>query len=641
MLDDNRDKELQRNQLLAILLMTVLVIGWAYFFLPDTQPPPERASETVAEEDDARTGPLDRDRAPGQVPPAERDPFSDDPDTDVLLPPVAEAPEDPAQDEVSLSNQRLELVFTRVGARLKRATVLLGEDGRDSIQLVPETPILDDADVVYPLGLLFHDGLLDDELNYRRWEVLEAETHTLSFQIEAPGYARVVKTVTLEEDAHVAEVRVAYTNLTDQPVLLGRDRTEPAFSLYWGPNVASGDLTKGGGQNIVWRKDNANTYQRTSRLSLPEAPGAWYNQRVLDPDWGAISSAYFVVALKPTFDLADFWFHGTDHMFRFGIGAPRTELAADETAEYTYLAYMGPRGRNALREAWPSLESVLAFFTTFTFMDWFSKLLLTILIWFHDNVVANYGLAIIFLTVIVRTVMFPLTWKSMLSMKKMQKLAPEMEKLKAECGDDQQELQKRMMEMYRERGVSPLGGCLPMLLQMPVFIALYRMLWSAFELRRAPFVFWIQDLSEPDRLMMLPFQIPLPFTDIPLESLNLLPILMACSMVVSQKLMPMSGPVQNPQQKMLMTFMPVLFAVITYNMASGLNLYILVSTLLGIAQNFIIQRMDVDVEPVKRKKPGKPKHFYDVARAKQREMNKEMRKKKQRPRRRKDAKGKK
>jgi len=231
-----------------------------------------------------------------------------------------------------------------------------------------------------------------------------------------------------------------------------------------------------------------------------------------------------------------------------------------------------------------------------------------------------------------------LTWKSMLSMKKMSKLAPEMEKLKAECGDDQQELQKRMMELYRERGVSPLGGCLPMLLQMPVFIALYRMLWSAFELRGAPFMLWITDLSEPDRLLMLPFKIPLPFSELPLESLNLLPILMAVAMVVSQKLMPMSGPVQNQQQKVLMTFMPIFFAVITYNMASGLNLYILVSTLLGIAQNFLIQGMDVDVEPVKRKKPAKPRHFYDLARARQREMNKEIRKQKQRSRKRKDPK---
>jgi len=634
LLDDNRDKELQRNQLLAILLMTVLVIGWTYFFLPTQQPKPVSETAPTAAEEGETT------HTPAPEAPATADFPGKGPGhaVDAPLPPLAEAPENPADDEITLANGVLELTFTRVGARLKRAHVLLGKDGADSIQLAPETPLLADAEAVYPLGLLFSDSTLGDALNYRRWELLERpDARTVSFQIEIPEYARLVKSFTLEEDAHVVAARIAYTNLGGAPQLLGLDRKEPAFSLYWGPNVASGDLKKGAGQSIVWRKDGANTYRTTSKLSLP-ADGAWYNERILDAEWAAICSAYFAVALKPEFEMAGVWFHGTPALFRVGVGAPRVELAPRETVEYPYLVYMGPRGRNALRAAWPSLESVLAFFTTFTIMDSFAKLLLTILVWFHDNVIANYGLAIIFLTLIVRLVMFPLTWKSMLSMKKMSKLAPEMEKLKAEYGDDQQELQKQMMQLYRDRGVSPLGGCLPMLLQMPVFIALYRMLWSAFELRRAPFVFWITDLSEPDRLFMLPFQIPLPFSELPLESLNLLPILMAASMVVSQKLMPMSGPAQNPQQKMLMTLMPVFFAVITYNMASGLNLYILVSTLLGIAQNYIIQRIDVDVEPVKKKKPAKPRHFYDLARAKQREMNKEIRKQKQRSRRRKDPK---
>jgi len=637
LLNDNRDKELQRNQLLAIVLMTVLVIGWTYFFLPTKPPqqPPDKSPLPVAAEGEPSAEQAAVSASSPEV--------IDTPEGAIVLPPVAEPPADPAEDEVFLANNRLELTFTRVGARLKRATVLLGKEGADSIQLVPQTPVQEDADAVYPMSLLFSDKVLDDHLNYRRWDVMDtADAQSVSFQIEVPGYVRLVKTFTLRENAHVAAVRISYTNLAEEPRLLGLDRKEPAFSLYWGPNVASGDLKKGAGQSIVWRKGSKNTYEATSGLKLPQN-GSWYNQRILDPEWAAICSAYFTVALKPEFEPADVWFHGTPNVFRVGLGAPRTELAPGATVEYDYLAYMGPRSQTALhdpslRDKWDSLQTALAFFTTFTFMDWFAKLLLTILIWFHDTVIANYGLAIIFLTLIVRIVMFPLTWKSMLSMKKMSKLAPEMEKLKAECGDDQQELQKRMMELYRERGVSPLGGCLPMLLQMPVFIALYRMLWSAFELRGAPFMLWITDLSEPDRLLMLPFKIPLPFSELPLESLNLLPILMAVAMVVSQKLMPMSGPVQNQQQKVLMTFMPIFFAVITYNMASGLNLYILVSTLLGIAQNFLIQGMDVDVEPVKRKKPAKPRHFYDLARARQREMNKEIRKQKQRSRKRKDPK---
>ncbi len=164
-----------------------------------------------------------------------------------------------------------------------------------------------------------------------------------------------------------------------------------------------------------------------------------------------------------------------------------------------------------------------------------------------------------------------------------------------------------------------------MFLQLPVFIALYRMLWSAFELRRAPFMLWITDLSEPDRLINLSFAIPIPFSTMAIHSINLLPILGAVAMVLSVKLTPSSGPAMNPQQKMMMTIMPVFFSIFCYNLASGLNLYILISTLLGIGQNLIVQNIDIDVD-VKEKKPlTRAKHFYSIAQARKRQMNKEVR----------------
>lgn len=638
MFDDNGDKQVQRNQLLAIVLMTVLVLVWSYFFIPTPTPRTSKdkvadntPTQEIVEEDNLLSTTTVSVRMKDETNP------SPNQESPVLsLPPIVEDTELLSNNEITLSNAKLELVFTRVGARLKRATVKLGSNGEDSIQLVPTSSLIPDSKASLPLGLLFSDPLVGDELNSRRWEVEESPApNTALFRIEIPEYATIRKKIVLHDDIHLMSVTVSYTNLSNQRRLLGLDRKEPGFSLYWAPNVASGDLKKGAGQSIVWRKGETNTYYATPRIK--PRPDSWYNERVLDPEWAAICSAYFTVALKPQYDAPDAWFYGTPTVFTLGVGTPRAELVPGETAEYSWQVYIGPRGRQALNEAWASLKTVHAFFTSVTIMDQFAKLLLVILVWFHDNVIANYGLAIIFLTLLVRIAMFPLTWKSMLSMKRMSALAPEVERIKQECGDDHQEMNKRIMEMYRERGVSPLGGCLPMLLQMPVFIALYRMLWTAFELRRAPFMLWINDLSEPDRLMRLPFSIPLPFSELSLESLNLLPILMAVTMVVSQKLMPVSGPAQTPQQKTLMTIMPFFFALITYNMASGLNLYILVSTLLGIAQNYIIKGIPVNVEPVKVKKPAKPRHFYDVVRAKQREINKEMRKQKQRSRRRKDS----
>ncbi|HEX72466.1 MAG TPA: membrane protein insertase YidC, partial [Candidatus Hydrogenedentes bacterium] len=426
------------------------------------------------------------------------------------------------------------------------------------------------------------------------------------------------------------DVEVEYVNLEAVPRPLGRDMAEPAFSLNWGPNVSSEDANKGIPQEIIWRRDGQNEHHPTSKLKLP--PGGGYTERRSGVDWAAVKSAYFVVAFKPEFEGAIGWVVGMPLHFRLGVGAPRMELAPGEAQQRLFRVYLGPTQKASLNKAWADLDSVMQFFTMFAFMDTFAKLLLGILNWFYHNLIPNYGLAIIFLTVLVRVVVFPLTLSGMKNMKRMQKLAPEMERIKAEVGDNQQEVQKRMMEMYRERGVSPLGGCFPLLLQMPVFFALYRMLWSAFELRRAPFMLWINDLSEPDRLLELPFAIPIPFTESGIDSLNLLPILMGVAMVASMKLTPTSGPIQNPQQKMMMTLMPVLFSVICYNMASGLNLYILVSTLLGIAQNYAVHLADIDVELKKKKPITRPRHFYSAAQARKREIAKEIRKEKKRKR---------
>ena len=646
MLDDNRDSAGQRNQLLVILLVTVLVVGWSFFFMPQNAPPPqEPASEQPAAEQaaaDEEPAPAQPETEPEPAEAPEPPPESEPPDqprvlpTDAAdevpsLPPIPE-PDDPQADEVALSHKNLELAFTRIGARLKRATVVLGPEGRDSVQLVPIWRDTPDTEAVYPLGLRFEDDYLGDELDRRRWDAQVSEDgQSVRFSITLPGHAEVVKTFRFNDVPNVLDIDVAYTNLGEQGRRLGMDTRVPAFSLNWGPNVNSGDAEKGVKQEIVWRREGDNENQATAKLKPRNGePFHWEQKR--DVEWLAVRSAYFVVALKPDFENALGWTWGTPQHFRMGVGAPRFQVSGQETTTRGFRAYLGPSRGELLAQAWPTLDSVWTFFSSVKIMDRFAKLLLGVLNWFHGNLYANYGVAIIFLTLLVRLIMFPLTLKSMKSMKKMQMLAPEIEKIKEEAGDDQQEIQKRTMEMYKERGVNPLGGCFPLLLQMPVFIALYRMLWSAFELRRAPFFLWIQDLSEPDAFMPLPFTIPIPFVHGTVETLNLLPILMGLSMVASQKLMPTSGPAQSQQQKIMMTAMPVIFCVICYNMAAGLNLYILTSTLLGIAQNYLVRASDVDVEPKKPKTKKKAatgsRHFYTAAQARKRQLAKETRREK-------------
>lgn len=626
MLDDQNDKQMQRNQLIAMMIMLVFIGVWSYFFMP-RPPVVEPGAPVTADEQQPLAG---QDAATTPAPAASAPMVPAVPAEAGELPPVADA-EMPG-DEIALANGALELTFTRIGGRLKNARVILGENGIDSVDLIPDSLLLPTPETVYPLGLRFASNYLGESLNVRRWDAAPSEDgRSVTFSITLPGDALIEKVFTFDEALHVLHTEVRYTNLTTEPRILGLDAKEASMALTWAPQVHSEDATNYMmPQKIIWHVDGVNERTATKDLE-PPSTRVPYSERKTNAEWAAVRSAYFVVAIRPEFESGDMWVSGTESAFTLGAGVPRAEVGAGETLTGNFTLYLGPNEKVFLSEAWPSLSSVLEFFEWFSIMDTFAKFLLAMLNWMHNNIYANYGVAIILLTIVVRLVVFPLTWKSMLSMKKMQKLAPEMEKLKEEYKDNPEEFQKKMMSFYQERGVNPLGGCLPMFLQMPVFIALYRMLATSFELRHAPFAGWIQDLSAPDRFIELPFSIPMIFFE--LDAINVLPFLMAIAMWGSMAFTPQST-AMNPQQQMMMRIMPVFFSVLCYNMASGLNLYILTSTLLGIGQNYIIRLVDIDVDVEKKKSAktarttAKPQHFYNRAQAKKREMAREARKEK-------------
>ena len=617
MWDDNQDKQVMRSQMIAVILLTVLFLLWINWFMPVTPPVDDVAEEPRPEE------PAPEDPGvPGAPLPEPAEPVDDE---WPYLPPVAADEDD---DLIFIENGHLRLGLTPVGARLRQAEVLLGREGEHTVQLVPQAPEQPDASAVYPLGVEFTDDAIGGELDRRLWELTEHGGDYAVFTLTLPDVARIHKTFELGGAPHVVTVHVGYENLEEEPREWGID-DRPSFILSWEPNIDAEELGMVGmglGESLMWRQEGE--VESISTANISTSAGAIGGVKFLrDPDWLAVKSGYFLVAFRPLEYPARGWAAGQDDYYRFGVAAPRFQAGPGETHTESFEVYVGPSEMNALAAAWDTLPEAIRFFESdwLTVMDWFAKVLLSLLNWFH-GLIPNYGVAIILLTVLVRLAMFPLTYKQVKSMRKMQALAPEMEEIKKKYGEDPQEMQRQMMSLYRERGVNPLAGCLPLLLQMPIFIALYRMLYTTFELRGAPFAFWVQDLSQPDRLAHLSF-----LADAPLishfEYLNVLPILCAVSMLASMRLMPQSAAaMQNPQQKMIMTLMPVVFSVICYNFSSGLQLYILTSTVLGIAQTFLIRPGSVDVTP--QKKPAakpKKKHFYDAAQAKKRQMAKENR----------------
>ncbi len=253
-------------------------------------------------------------------------------------------------------------------------------------------------------------------------------------------------------------------------------------------------------------------------------------------------------------------------MYRSRLVYPVKDLAPHESATYEIGAYYGPKDREVLAKAMGG-QHQLSELINLGMFAMVSKVLVMFLIKVHD-VIGNWGIAIIVLTVCVRLVLFPLTWKQIKSMVSMRRLKPEIDALNAKFKDDPQQKQVATMEVYRKNGVNPFGGCLPVIVQMPVWWALYSVLQTAVELYHTPFL-WFRDLSAPDPFFVLP-------------------VVIGGMSFVQQKLMPQQ--VDMAQQKMMLYFMPAVFTVMMLFLPSGLGIYMLTNSILGIVQQQAVER---------------------------------------------------
>ena len=286
-----------------------------------------------------------------------------------------------------------------------------------------------------------------------------------------------------------------------------------------------------------------------------------------------------------------------------GIGYKLTyssiKLAAKTTEKFDYMLYLGPKDKSLFEKN--ELYSQLGFVHSINFQACCGNLfrpisffILALMKTVH-YVIPNYGVIIILLVLLVRTLLHPLTKKGQISMMKMGKLGPKVEEIKKKYGDNPTEMNKRVMQMYKEQGANPMLGFLPMLIQMPIWISLYSAINASIDLRGAKFLpFWITDLSAPDMLFTFS-TITIPLVGWNIDSFNLLPILLAIGMVLQQKLMsPAQNAAMNPQmaqqQKMMLIMMPAMMLIFLYTAPSGLNLYIMASTFGGIIEQKVIKK---------------------------------------------------
>ncbi len=269
-----------------------------------------------------------------------------------------------------------------------------------------------------------------------------------------------------------------------------------------------------------------------------------------------------------------------------------------ETRSYPYALYAGPKDTQAMYAEHKDFEALvdgdIGSFCGLFSLAGLGAVLVGILRFFH-GLVGNWGVAIILLTLAVRLVLYPVNRRSQTAMarfqKKMKRFQPELDAIKKRHEDDPAKMRKLQQELFAREGLTPpLGGCLPMFIQMPIFFGLYACLRTAFELRHAPFALWIEDLSKPDALLTISLDTHLPLIGV-IEYFNLLPILMIVLWIWQQKLMPVPTDEQAAKMQKMMMWMPAIMGIFLYNYASGLSLYMIVQSGLGILEMTVVKKI--------------------------------------------------
>lgn len=293
-------------------------------------------------------------------------------------------------------------------------------------------------------------------------------------------------------------------------------------------------------------------------------------------DWAGYEGNYFLCALVPKNGAGNtFTIEGTDLFAKSQLSGALDTLQPGSEQKYDYHVFYGPKILNMLQDIGYNLDKSV----NFGWFDVIAKPTLWLLNMFY-SFCRNYGVAIILVTILFKAAFWPISQKGLKSMKNMQKLQPKMVKIKEKYKSDPTKMNQEVMSLYKTYKVNPLGGCLPMVLQIPVFFALYKVLLQSIELRHAPFMLWITDLSAPDRLW-IGFDLPY------LGGLPVLTLLMGASMFLQQKLSPTTA---DPTQAKIMMFLPVVFTFMFLNFASGLVLYWFINNLLSILQQVLINR---------------------------------------------------
>lgn len=530
--------ENNRNTIIALVLMLLV---WVGFSLLTTPPAPVGTEPTATVEQPTATG-----GEVAQVPPS---------------PPVDISSASPVEErnvrEIAVENDRFRALFTNAGARLKSLQLKEYRETDD-----PDSPLITLIDVgPERLGTLRTTGLdglsLSPDAIYAISQdadltIAGEETGELIFTTTSASGLLIEKIFRFNGDSYHFDLKIRISNPLENTL-----RGTMVLSLVqpWDETMKGSSFEFVGPATLIGEDLETDDVDDLAKESKS------YGKEVV---WTAFETKYFISAAIPLNNAAEkVRVEKENSLVINALESPYLDVAPRESKSMDYLLYFGPRHLEILKDVNYQLAEAI----DFGFFGILAKPLRTVLNFFY-SFVGNYGIAIILLTAIIKLLFWPLTQKSYSSMKAMQKLQPEMAKIRDKYKNDREKLNREIMELYKKNRVNPLGGCLPMLVQIPVFFALYQVLLNDIALRHAPFVFWLTDLSAKD-----PYYVT--------------PIVMGATMFIQQKMTPTT---MDPTQAKIFMLMPVVFTFMFLNFPSGLVIYWLINNLLTILQQYFINR---------------------------------------------------
>jgi YidC/Oxa1 family membrane protein insertase len=520
------------------------------------------------------------------------------PEADKTTPP----PVSVAENIIALDTAEVSFVLTNKGGGIKHAVLKNEYEIGDK-----KIPIHINQGGANPVGALTRGAFTTDALVYEYKADQSTAGKSAVFVAKSPEGLLIKKIYSIQEDQsapgapYLLNFDVIIENDLDTPIALNQwtlalGSTGPIHAQEW-PDQTTFFFHDGSSYDYV---------------AATKFAGGWFSDEKLSDErqlaaakLAGVCDQFFTIALQPKAPYAssviastyDVRFPNVEKSLK-GLSShlrlPTVSLAKGEQNKNSFQIYMGPKDNNMLRKMGSEWGEIMNY-------GWFSpisRLLNWTLHWIHAAIskmsdVWSWGISIVILTLVVRIAIWPLYNKSNRSMKRMAKLKPEMDKLKEKYSADPAKMNQEVMKMYKKYGVNPIGGCLPMLLQIPIFFGFYRMLQYAVELRHEPFLGWVTDLSQPDTIgHIMGFPI------------NILPIIMTLTSFAQMAMMPKTG---DKMQQRLMMFMPFMFLIFCYSFASALALYWTTQNIFTIFQTWITAKMPEPQLNEKIEDPTKPK----------------------------------